>query len=1306
MFRSTDRQKRSPGPQVPSASRSQHSLPSTSFSPSSSGHTLQHATHPSHSSQSHFVSPDSSAPFHLSTPSSTGKRHWPPPSGTSAPASTSSVGQMGQSLTRPEPPVPQAAHLALALGGSKGFKFRNAFGGRRKQSEEATLPTTPISSSSLNSRRGNGMERASSDTLDEGVGARRPAARQLTSQISTVFSARKATPTPPPSPSPYPTPAPPPRPIMAQPSGNYAPSRPSGDHRGIDLAERPSQEAGNQRRVWERAEQEKADVKELWRKSDSNMSFNTIRPELASVANRTSRPVSMADSLHSTHTIIPVNKRLSALITDVDFAMAEEDHGAAGTGTGPSPPGSFKSKKRRSSSLSFSSQFPRALVPAAYEEPAYGEPQAVGRSQSESPRLSPTPIITDSLVLNRAAASGYISPISSNSAVQSAGNNIQGRLAAWSATAPMMPVQPGRRIPAAPARDMRPPPNPYRQAPPPAPRQAALSISNSTGLAAGLAKRAVERMGRAWGGIHHGSNSAAAGSISSSSASTHSSQLSTEDFRAPSTPVSINKKKHRRTPGGASSGNLSINSTSTSESDSSSLAAGSFVGRCIREPLRDGGMVFGRELKRCVAETALQAAPSPSAAPDNRPQHHRTASGSKTHKGDDVTELESRRLPALVVRCTQHILTWGVQEEGLFRVTGRHGHMTKLRKAFDTGDLDPHAVASVFKAYIRELPEPILTYALMPYFDTAIAAETQNRQSFDSDRPTKAPNTLRKPPSLSTLAMPNFSNMRPPSDQFVDALKSLIAALPQENRDLLRTIIEVIKETAKHSKETKMPLSNLLLLFCPSTSMSPPLLRAFCEAEDIWDGDDHTDVTDVKRRLTIKASSLTRDDSSSSADSSLSSNDGFDDVLTDDDEGNKRNTMISDHAVTPTAKASVALDQSPVYAPARPRGGARRAPISTLYLDTASADDLSLQSFGMHDDEVKLSLADSLSSRSSTASPVSPDPSNPFSPPSLSHSMESLTSLEASSSSHLPLAARTSHNEGLSLPYNPMFGKAATLPLSPTPTQSAPNVSEFGIVQFPSSGSPPMKHRPSVPLMTMTPPTYSSSSSPPSVRTARLKKPSLHLLFTRKSSASLTGLSTASISAPVPRSPPASSGSPISPDSWRARASIASIASIASSEPPVLDLALETTPLDLKKYLAQEKRRTLNARQRQADSFYSARESLSPSDGLSPVTPIPSKRPMTPSPISQTSSTSTSGSKDTPIADFYSTPCSSVTSFHEAPPARPRARPSQASLASTSFNHLSMALPDESMIEDDWAHSVIAASETEGGWKNVLKFFG
>ena len=75
---------------------------------------------------------------------------------------------------------------------------------------------------------------------------------------------------------------------------------------------------------------------------------------------------------------------------------------------------------------------------------------------------------------------------------------------------------------------------------------------------------------------------------------------------------------------------------------------------------------------------------------------------SNTQQDGSVKPLEERMLPALAVRCAQHILKWGVQEEGLFRsvffewtvkavlnipnsISGRSSHVAKLRSEFDAG---------------------------------------------------------------------------------------------------------------------------------------------------------------------------------------------------------------------------------------------------------------------------------------------------------------------------------------------------------------------------------------------------------------------------------------------------------------------------------------------------------------------------------------------------------------------------------------------------------------------------------------------
>ena len=68
-----------------------------------------------------------------------------------------------------------------------------------------------------------------------------------------------------------------------------------------------------------------------------------------------------------------------------------------------------------------------------------------------------------------------------------------------------------------------------------------------------------------------------------------------------------------------------------------------------------GGVVFGRDLAACVQDTAIDAV--------------RSRFGKSPLYDDYVgmKPLEERMLPALIVRCAQHLMTWGLQEEGLFR---------------------------------------------------------------------------------------------------------------------------------------------------------------------------------------------------------------------------------------------------------------------------------------------------------------------------------------------------------------------------------------------------------------------------------------------------------------------------------------------------------------------------------------------------------------------------------------------------------------------------------------------------------------
>lgn len=638
---------------------------------------LHHAASPSNSSRSDLATSDHSAVSSLSTPT---KSHFPSVAVSPAPRS-SSLGVMGQTYTRPQPAVssssPHSSAVSAPMGASKGFKLRNAFGARRKQSEDANV--NPLSLSRTGSK-GQGPKTddapVKSPETDKASGRRPLRAKQLTLQLASAFGTKQSSPT---SPG-LPPPTPPPKSTAK----TYKhPGAPAADYGGPILVSSPTSsqhvqydEPPTENEVLipkhggaDKSDQDKVQTKEVWRKSNSD-SFSTIRPGASNVGNRASRPVSMAESLQSTHTIVPVNKRLSSLVTDVEFAMAEEGGQdvmilPASLSGKTSPSGSVKSRNRRSVSLNLPSPFPRAKTPSlASASAASEEPKSLYRPHVESPAMSPSLSTTETPTLTTAAASGYILPMASRPAAQSTGNNIRGRLAAWSPITNNMSsqLQQDQRLPRIDLNG----PTPLTM------RQTAVSITS--GFSAGLAKRAVEKMGRAWGGMQTGSGYSS--SSSTNTAPSSFSNPSTEDLRCsnatqPSSKhlgIAGGKGKQRRTPN-APSGAWSVSSSTSSDSDAYSTSAGPILGKCMRGPTRSTGVgaVFGRDLRSCVAETALPASRSTQVEDAiGRPPYNENVSGSNAQRGQD-NELEARRIPALVVRCAQHIFTWGLQEEGLFR---------------------------------------------------------------------------------------------------------------------------------------------------------------------------------------------------------------------------------------------------------------------------------------------------------------------------------------------------------------------------------------------------------------------------------------------------------------------------------------------------------------------------------------------------------------------------------------------------------------------------------------------------------------
>ncbi|KAL0468927.1 hypothetical protein QR685DRAFT_320193 [Neurospora intermedia] len=160
-------------------------------------------------------------------------------------------------------------------------------------------------------------------------------------------------------------------------------------------------------------------------------------------------------------------------------------------------------------------------------------------------------------------------------------------------------------------------------------------------------------------------------------------------------------------------------------------------------------------------------------------------------------------LPAVVYRCIQYLdAKDAINEEGIFRLSGSNVVIKQLKERFNNeGDInlvddgqyhDIHAVASLLKAYLRELPTTILTRDLHPEF-----------QSVTEKLPDQA--------------------------QRIAALSVLVERLPQANGTLLRYLIAFLVKIINHADSNKMTVRNVAIVFSPTLNIPAPVFALFLQ---------------------------------------------------------------------------------------------------------------------------------------------------------------------------------------------------------------------------------------------------------------------------------------------------------------------------------------------------------------------------------------------------------------------------------------------------------------------------------------------
>ncbi|KAJ5142061.1 hypothetical protein N7526_003056 [Penicillium atrosanguineum] len=168
-------------------------------------------------------------------------------------------------------------------------------------------------------------------------------------------------------------------------------------------------------------------------------------------------------------------------------------------------------------------------------------------------------------------------------------------------------------------------------------------------------------------------------------------------------------------------------------------------------------------------------------------------------------------LPAVVYRCIEYLQAQGAaSEEGIFRLSGSNVVIKALKERFNTeGDVDflagdqyydVHAVASLFKQYLRELPTTVLTREL--HLDFLRVLELDDRQ------------------------------------KKVTAFNSLIHRLPRPNLALLRALSLFLIEIVNNSDVNKMTVRNVGIVFAPTLNIPAPVFSMFLTDFDSIFGED------------------------------------------------------------------------------------------------------------------------------------------------------------------------------------------------------------------------------------------------------------------------------------------------------------------------------------------------------------------------------------------------------------------------------------------------------------------------------------
>ncbi|KAI8993514.1 Rho GTPase activation protein [Pilobolus umbonatus] len=207
--------------------------------------------------------------------------------------------------------------------------------------------------------------------------------------------------------------------------------------------------------------------------------------------------------------------------------------------------------------------------------------------------------------------------------------------------------------------------------------------------------------------------------------------------------------------------------------------------------------------------------------------------GLPLHLAVNLTRVDTDdMIPAIFRRCIEYLNTYGIHEVGIYRIPGSTTTVNRLKGLFDHGaDMDfketmpdPHAVGTLLKMYLRELPDPIIPYE----FTNEYAHHFMNAiQSFNENEKKSIETTINLSTSLSSLTETN--SLPPISSNLLRTVRSITARIPAYNYCLLQKLFHHLKKVVECEEENRMSISNLAVIFIPTLNMGRALFHCMIE---------------------------------------------------------------------------------------------------------------------------------------------------------------------------------------------------------------------------------------------------------------------------------------------------------------------------------------------------------------------------------------------------------------------------------------------------------------------------------------------